>query len=411
VRRFQHSGAGSRSAFLLLGGFFLALSAFLTAAAVSDRAWALHRSSLVFDGHIHAIEREFYHGGDIGQRKPDGQFDLPRARDGGLGAMFFSFYVSEDYYPSRFETKQALRLIDACITQIQANSSTIEIAHNASEIEKIHAAGKIAAVLDIEGSFDLDGDLGVMRDFYRLGLRSMQLSAHNWQSNYADSCCAGTFKNNGLNDRGRAWIHEANRLGMVINVSHASDDAMSQAIDVSSDPVIATHHGLRQVNDIPRNMPDWLLKKLAAKGGVIGFQIGNEFHNRKVFDWVTAHAGKPFWDTKAIHDRAPMTILEIDQIAGRGFPMVGTAAPDDIKLTVDGWVAVVDRAIQMVGEDHVALGTDFDGGPTPPRGMRDVSDLPMITDAMLRRGYSDERIRKFLGGNLLRVFRQITEKR
>jgi membrane dipeptidase len=410
VKTSEPSGAGSRPALFLPPALAALSLLLLTSAAVSDRARALHDSSLVFDGHIHAIEREFYHGGDIGQRKPDGQFDLPRARDGGLGAMFFSFYVSEDYYPGRFETKQALRLIDACITQIQANSSTIEIALNASDIERIHAAKKIAAVLDIEGSFDLDGDLGVMRDFYRLGLRSMQLSAHNWQSNYADSCCAGTFKNNGLNDRGRAWIHEANRLGMVINVSHASDDAMSQAIDISTDPVIATHHGLRQVNDIPRNMPDWLVKKLAAKGGVIGFQIGNEFHNRKVFDWVTAHAGKPFWDTKAIHDRAPLTIFEIDQLAGRGFPMVGTSAPDDIKLTVDGWVAVVDRAIQMVGEDHVALGTDFDGGPTPPRGMRDVSDLPMITDAMLRRGYSDERIRKFLGGNLLRVFRQITEK-
>jgi len=410
VKTSEPSGAGSRPALFLPPALAVLSLLLLTSAAVSDRARALHDSSLVFDGHIHAIEREFYHGGDIGQRKPDGQFDLPRARDGGLGAMFFSFYVSEDYYPGRFETKQALRLIDACITQIQANSSTIEIARNASDIERIHAAKKIAAVLDIEGSFDLDGDLGVMRDFYRLGLRSMQLSAHNWQSNYADSCCAGTFKNNGLNDRGRAWIHEANRLGMVINVSHASDDAMSQAIDISTDPVIATHHGLRQVNDIPRNMPDWLVKKLAAKGGVIGFQIGNEFHNRKVFDWVTAHAGKPFWDTKAIHDRAPLTIFEIDQLAGRGFPMVGTSAPDDIKLTVDGWVAVIDRAIQMVGEDHVALGTDFDGGPTPPRGMRDVSDLPMITDAMLRRGYSDERIRKFLGGNLLRVFRQITEK-
>jgi membrane dipeptidase len=410
VKTSEPSGAGSRPALFLPPALAALSLLLLTSAAVSDRARALHDSSLVFDGHIHAIEREFYHGGDIGQRKPDGQFDLPRARDGGLGAMFFSFYVSEDYYPGRFETKQALRLIDACITQIQANSSTIEIARNASDIERIHAAKKIAAVLDIEGSFDLDGDLGVMRDFYRLGLRSMQLSAHNWQSNYADSCCAGTFKNNGLNDRGRAWIHEANRLGMVINVSHASDDAMSQAIDISTDPVIATHHGLRQVNDIPRNMPDWLVKKLAAKGGVIGFQIGNEFHNRKVFDWVTAHAGKPFWDTKAIHDRAPLTIFEIDQLAGRGFPMVGTSAPDDIKLTVDGWVAVIDRAIQMVGEDHVALGTDFDGGPTPPRGMRDVSDLPMITDAMLRRGYSDERIRKFLGGNLLRVFRQITEK-
>jgi membrane dipeptidase len=388
------------------------LAAALAAAQISDRARALHRSSLVFDGHIHAIEREFYNGGDIGQRKPDGQFDLPRAKEGGIGAMFFSFYVTEDYYPGRFETKQALRLIDACITQIQANSKSIEIAHNATEIERIHASGKMAAVLDIEGSFDLDGDLAVMRDFYRLGLRSMQLSAHNWQSNYADSCCAGAFKWKGLNDRGRAWVHEANRLGMVINVSHASDDAISQAIDASSDPVVATHHGLRQVNDIPRNMPDWLLKKLAAKGGVIGFQIGNEFHNRKVFDWVTQHAGKPFWDTKAIQNRTgPQTIFDIDRIAGRGFPMAGSNAPEELKLTIDGWVAVVDRAIQLVGEDHVALGTDFDGGPTPPRDMHDVSDLPMITGAMLRRGYSEERIRKFLGVNLLRVFRRITEKR
>jgi membrane dipeptidase len=142
----------------------------------------------------------------------------------------------------------------------------------------------------------------------------------------------------------------------------------------------------------------------------MGFQIGNEFHNRKVFDWVTEHAGKPFWDTKAIHDRAPMTIFEIDKLVAHGFPMAGATVPDEIKLTVDGWVDVVDKAIQMVGEDHVALGTDFDGGPTPPRGMRDVSDLPLITDAMVRRGYSDERIRKFLGGNLLRVFRRITEK-
>jgi membrane dipeptidase len=386
------------------------LASLCLGAAVSDRARSLHQKALVFDAHIHAIEREFYHGGDIGERKPDGQFDLPRAREGGVGAMFFSFYVTEDYYPGRFETKQALRLIDACIRQIRDNSSTIEIAHNATEIERIHEAGKIAAVLDIEGSFDLDGDLGVMRNFYRLGLRSMQLSAHNWQSNYADSCCAPA-QWHGLNDRGRAWIREANRLGMVINVSHASDDAISQAIDLSTDPLIATHHGLREFNDIPRNMPDWLLKKLASKGGVIGFQIGNEFHNRKLFEWRTQNAGKPFWDTNSIANRkTPLTIFDIDQIAGRQFPMAGYNVPEELKFSVADWVAVVDRAIQLVGEDHVALGTDFDGGPTLPKDMRDVRDLPMITDAMLQRGYSEERIRKFLGGNILRVFRQITAK-
>jgi membrane dipeptidase len=159
-------------------------------------------------------------------------------------------------------------------------------------------------------------------------------------------------------------------------------------------------------------MPDALLRKLAAKGGVIGFQLGNEFHNRKAFEWGVAHAGKAFWDTSAILRRGTQTpIYELDKIVGPVFPMVPADIPQDIRLTVDEWVGVVDRAVQMVGEDHVALGSDFDGGPPLPRGMRDIRDLPMITDAMLRRGYSEERIRKFLGGNLLGVFRQITEKR
>jgi membrane dipeptidase len=379
--------------------------------AVSERARALHSGALVFDGHIHAVDREFYHGGDIGQRKPDGQFDLPRAKEGGLGALFFSIFVTEDYYPGRLETKQALRMLDCAIEQIGRNSQSIEIARTAGDIERIHRSGRIAAVLDIEGSFDLDGDPAVIRQMYRLGMRSVQLSAHNWTSNYADSCCSAS-KWHGLNDRGREAIREMNRLGMVIDVSHASDEAISAAIDASAVPVVATHHGLRAVNDIPRNMPDALLRKLAAKGGVIGFQIGNEFHNRKAFEWGAAHAGKAFWDTSAILKRDTQTpIYELDKIVGPMFPMAPADIPQDIRLTVDEWVGVVDRAVQMVGEDHVALGSDFDGGPPLPRGMRDIRDLPMITDAMLRRGYSEERIRKFLGGNLLRVFGQITENR
>jgi len=378
--------------------------------AVSERARAVHASALVFDGHVHAVDREFYHGGDIGERKPDGQFDLPRAREGGLGALFFSIFVTEDYYPARYETKQALRMLDCALEQIAHNRQTIEVARNASDIERIRQSGRIAAVLDIEGSFDLDGDPAVLREMYRLGMRSVQLSAHNWTSNYADSCCSPP-KWHGLNDRGREFVREMNRLGMVINVSHASDEAISQAVDISSDPVIATHHGLRAVNDIPRNMPDWLVKKIVAKGGVIGFQLGNDFHNRKAFDWRTAHAGKPFWDTTGILARGTkLSIAELDRLVAPQFPMLPGDLPDDIRMTVDDWVAVVDRAIGLAGEDHVSLGSDFDGGPPLPRGMRDVRDLPLITDAMLRRGYSQERIHKFLGGNLLRVFRQITER-
>jgi membrane dipeptidase len=361
-----------------------------------------------FDAHVHVINRQFYHGGNIGNRLPDGQFDLPRARKGGVNALFFSLFVTEEYYPQHYETKQALRLVDLALRQLKQNRETIELARNGRDVDRIVGSGKMAAVLDLEGSLDRDGDLAVLRRFYEMGLRSYQLSAHNAQNGYADSCCSPP-RWHGLNGRGRALIAEMNRLGMVINVSHASDEAISQAIDASADPVIATHHGLREFNDIPRNIPDWLLKKLAAKGGLIGFQIGNEFHNRKVFDWRTQHAGKPFWDTARVNS-SDLSIEEIDKLVAPQFPMLGSNAPDDLKFTVDQWLQVTDRAIQLVGEDHVILGTDFDGGPTLPLPMRDISDTPLIIEAMRRRGYSEERIRKVMGGNLLRVFHKITDR-
>ncbi|HYO83637.1 MAG TPA: membrane dipeptidase, partial [Bryobacteraceae bacterium] len=305
-----------------------------------------------------------------------------------------------------------LKLLDAAVNQIERNRNVIELARSASDIVRINRAGKIAAVLDVEGGFDLDGDLAILRNLYRLGVRSAQLSAHNWANNFAESCCAEP-KFKGLTERGRDVVREMNRLGMVINISHASDQTVRDVLDVSSAPIVATHHGMRALNNIQRNMPDDLMRSIAAKGGVIGFQIGNEFHNVKAFEWRTRHTGKPFWDTTEIAGRKEqMTIEEIDRRVAPQFPMVGMKEmPQDILLTPEEWIAVVERAIDLVGEDHVALGTDFDGGPTPPRGMRDISDLPMLTEAMLRRGWSETRMRKFMGGNLLRVFREITETR
>jgi membrane dipeptidase len=371
---------------------------------------SLHRDAFVFDAHVHVINRQFHDGSDIGKPLKGGQVDLPRARAGGVDAMFFSLYVPEEYYPPRLETKHALRLIDLAHSQIRDNPTQIELALNGADIDRIHKSGKIAALLDLEGGFDLDGDLGVLRMLYRLGLRSAQLPAHNWANNFADSCCAPP-KWNGLNDRGRAVVAEMNRLGMVINVSHASDATIEQVLDISTDPVIATHHGMRALNDIPRNMPDSLMRKLAAKGGIIGFHIGNEFHNRKMFDWRTARAGKPFWDTNAIGKKeALMDIASIDKLVAPRFPMMGTPAPDELLFSVDDWIGVIERAISIVGQDHVALGSDFDGGPTPPRGIRDISHLPRLTEAMLRRNWPESRIRKFLGGNLRRLVLQVTSR-
>ena len=380
------------------------------APSVSPRALEIHRRAFVFDAHVHALDREFYNGGSMGEQKTDGQWDLVRAREGGEGAFFLSVYVPEEYYPSRFETKQTFRRVDHALRQLEENRNLVELALNADDVERIRAKGKMAAVLDIEGSYDLDGDLGILRDLYSMGLRAAQLSAHNWNQSYSDSCCSAP-KSNGLTAHGRDVIREMNRLGMMINISHSSDETISQVIDVSEGPVIATHHGLRSVNNIPRNMPDALLKKLAAKGGIIGFQIGSEFAYPKEYEWLTAQRGKTFFDTSSVPDRVRgKAIYEVDELVAPQFPMPGARVPDSVMMAVDDWVAVVDKAIQIVGEDHVALGTDFDGGPTLARGMRDVRDLPMITDAMLRRGYTEERIDKFWGGNLLRFFRQVGQQ-
>lgn len=380
------------------------------APTVSEAARRLHDDAFVFDGHVHMINRQLHLGGSIGDRLPDGQVDLPRMKEGGVDAFMMTLYVMEPYYPARYETKQTLRLMNMALDQIERNSALVELARDADDIARINHAGKMAAVLDLEGSFDLDGDLDVLRALHRLGLRVVQLPAHNWGNEYADSCCAPA-RWNGLTDHGRAVVREMNRLGIVINVSHASDATLAQALEVSTDPIVATHHGLRSLNDIPRNMPDDLLKRLAAKGGVIGFHIGNAFHNRAQFDWLTTQAGKPFWDTSEVAgDRTRLSMAEIDRRVAPQFPLVEPRAPDALLMSVDDWVGVVDRAIQLVGEDHVALGSDFDGGPTPAGRIRDVRDLALITDAMIRRGYSQERIRKFLGGNLLRVFRQVTSK-
>lgn len=381
----------------------------LPAPLISPQALAVHRRAFVFDGHVHALDREFYKGGNIGTRKPDGYWDLPRAREGGVGAFFMSVYIPEEYYPGRFETKQACRRIDHALEQLELNRDQVELALNAADIERIRAKGKMAAVLDIEGSYDLDGDLRVMHDMYRLGVRSAQLSAHNWNQHYADACCS-TPQFNGLTSHGHEVVHEMNRLGMVINVSHASAEATLQAIDASSQPIAATHNGMRALVDIPRNMPDDVLKALAAKGGVFGFQIGNEFHSPTEYAYQTAHEKHTFFDTSSVADKVKgKTIYEIDEIVGGQFPRVGPWVPDSVRMTVDEWVGAVDRAIRLVGEDHVAIGTDFDGGPNLPRGMRDTRDLPMITQGMLKRGYSEARIDKFWGQNLLRLFRQVTE--
>jgi membrane dipeptidase len=369
----------------------------------------LHQDAFVMDGHVHMINRQFYLGGDIADSYRDGQVDLPRIRRGGLKAIFFSLFSSEEYYPRRFELKHTLRLMDLALSQLEKNRDAMEIALRASDIERINKAGKIAAVLDLEGGFDLDGDLGVLRNLYRLGLRSAMLVAHNFTNNFADSCCAPA-KWNGINAHGRAVIAEMNRLGMVINVAHGSNETILQAAEASRDPVLFSHGGSRHFVNTPRNLSDEAATRIAAKGGVIGLQFGNSFSNREYFEW--RQKGAPFGDVSGALKRygAFDTITALDQAVAKTYPTEPKMAPEAMRMGIDRLVEVIDYWIHLVGEDHVSLGSDFDGGPEPPRGMRDIGDYGQITDGMLRKGYSEQRIRKVLGLNLLGLFRRVTEK-
>jgi membrane dipeptidase len=385
---------------------FLLLSVTATLAAQNT---GLHRDAFVMDGHVHIINRQFYLGGDIGERYRDGQVDLPRIRAGGIDAFLFSLFSSEQYYPRRWELKHTLRLMDLALRQIEKNRDTIELALRASDIERINRSGKIAAVLDLEGGFDLDGDVAVLRSLYRLGLRSAMLPAHNHTNEFADSCCAPA-KWKGINEKGRAVIREMNRLGMMINVAHGSEETILQAVEASADPVIFSHGGSRHFVDTTRSISDNAARRIASKGGVVGLHFGNSFHNRAYYDW--RQKGRPFGDVSGMLTRYGSfeTIEALDAAVAKNYPSKPAPVPDNLRMGIEQFIAVLNHWIAIAGEDHVALGCDFDGGPEPPRGMTDIAGYPQVTEAMRAAGYSEQRIRKVLGLNLLRVFRAVTEK-
>lgn len=361
----------------------------------------------VMDGHIHVMSRQLLQGLDIGQRYIDGSVDLPRMIEGGLNAVFFSVYTPEPYYPGRHEIKNTFRVVELALDQIEKNSRVIELALNARDIEKISKKGKIAAFLDVEGGFDLDGDLGLLRALYRLGVRSLQLTAHNESNAFIDSCY-GKRLWGGINDHGRNIIREMNRLGMLINVAHASDEAILQTAAASDHPVIYSHGGFRGVVDNQRCISDSSAKAVAAKGGVIGIQFGSSFNNPEYAAWIKSQ--NPVEKPKVLQVSHDSTIEDIDKQVATGLPFVFKGViPDKYWMGVSQLAKVVDYGVRLLGEDHVALGSDFDGGPQLPREIKDVSDYPEILKALQDLGYTDQRIRKICGLNWLRVIRKVTE--
>jgi len=373
----------------------------------------LHRNAFVMDGHIHVMTRELLMKTDIGQRYPDGTVDLPRAKEGGVDAMFFSVYTPEHYYPGRFETKNTFRVVNLALDQIEMNSQVIELALTASDIESINKKGKIAAFLDLEGGFDLNGDINLLLALYRLGVRSLQLTAHNTSTGFIDACSDISYWG-GINDQGKKIIAEMNRLGMIINTAHASNEAIIQTAEASKHPVIYSHGGFYNIVNHPRCITDDAAKALASKGGVIGIQFGSLFNNPKYFAWKkppvsTIIVPKGTTPQSLVPQSATQTIEDADRQLAQEVPLNfrGTI-PDEYWMHTDQLAKVIDYGVKLVGEDFIALGSDFDGGPELPREIKDISDYPQMTIAMQKLGYSDQRIKKILGLNWLRVIREVT---
>ena len=392
----------------IVGVAAAAVPIFLFAQSVSDvqvsaRAKRLHDRAIVVDTHDDTPQRLLFDKTfNIGMRNKDGHVDIPRMREGGLDALFFSIWV-----PSQITgppaVKRALDLIDSVREAVRTHPNDLMLANTAADIRRAAAEHKIAALMGMEGGHIIDDDLAVLRVYAALGVRYLTLT-HFLNNNWADS---STDKpaHNGLTAFGKDVVRELNRIGVIVDVSHVSDKTFYDLLEVTKAPVIASHSSSRAISNHPRNMTDDMMRALAKNGGVVMINyaaafLSEEFRvasEKKSGNIVAAMSAM----SKKCGGNEACTIMENERIEHEA--MMKGALP---KAMWDKIVEHIDHAVKVAGVDHVGLGSDFDGA-TMPIGMEDVSKLPRITDALLKKGYSEPDIEKILGGNILRVMEQV----
>jgi membrane dipeptidase len=365
---------------------------------IADRAHKLHFSSIVLDTHDDTTQRFFTKTFDIGKRNPDGHVDIPRMREGGMNAIFFSIWIDGRIMgPPAVE--KALDQIDAVHENVIKNSKDMVFCRTAEEVRRAHADGKIAALMGVEGGHMIGDDIRVLRMFGDLGVRYMTLT-HFYNDEWADS---STDKpaHNGLTDFGKEIVREMNRQGIMVDISHVSDKTFYDALEVSKAPLIASHSSCRALCNHVRDMSDDMIKALAAKGGVIQINYEKSFIDQAYKDAQDKLSG----GVVQLIDQLKKECGDDGECTERRMAEREKQAVAEGKLPHVSWERIIDHidhAVKLVGADHVGLGSDFDGA-TMPEGMDDCSHLPQITEALMRKGYSDTDIRKILGENLLRV--------
>jgi len=360
----------------------------------------LHDEALVWDCHNDLAHRVLYEGLDIADRLPAGHVDLPRMREGGVDVQTVSLYISNYTYPGH-SAWQTRALLKAMQDVIAAHPDQVELARTGSDVERITASGRIAMPIMIEGGHAIEDSLEILREFYEGGVSCMTLT-HNLSHGWADS--AGDIARwHGLNDLGREVVAEMNRLGMVIDVSHVSDETFFDVLEVTQDPVICSHSACRALNPHRRNITDEMLRALAENDGVMACVFELNF--------LSAEYARATRELRAIHKPwfkrvPPPEDMEL-RIALEHLQQ-GIAWPLENKPTIETLLDHIDHAVEIAGVDHVGLGADMYPRTPSLVGIRGVQDYPNITLGLKRRGYSDEDIRKILGGNLLRIWKAVT---
>jgi membrane dipeptidase len=396
-----------RRAFALLCvGFCLGLAALLvrstSADDIAERAHKLHFSSIVLDTHDDTTQRFFSKNYDLGQRNPDGHVDIPRMREGGMNGIFFSIWI-DGRIMGPPAVQKALDQIDAVHQNVQKYSKDLVFCRTAEDVRRARAQGKIVALIGVEGGHMIGNDIRILRMFGDLGVRYMTLS-HFYNDEWADSSTDKPV-HNGLTDFGKDIVREMNRQGIMVDISHVSDKTFYDALEVSKAPLIASHSSCRAISNHPRNMTDQMIKDLAAKGGVIQINYEKSFIDQAYKDASDKLSG----GVVAQFDQLKKACGDDQECFGRKMAEQEKQATAEGKLPHVSWERIIehiDHAVKLVGADHVGLGSDFDGA-TMPDGLEDCSKLPKITEALLRKGYSEDDIRKILGGNTLRVMEQV----
>ncbi|MEO1087207.1 MAG: dipeptidase [Acidobacteriota bacterium] len=369
------------------------------------RAQAMAQEMLIVDTHIDVPYRLQENDADISVRLDSGDFDAVRAKEGGLNAPFMSIYVPADYQDTGGAKEFADGLIDM-VTGFETKwPELFAVARTPDDLLAHKAAGKISLPLGMENGAPIEGDLANLQHFFDRGIRYITLT-HGRNNHISDSSYEPPDNRqwNGLSPFGRELVTEMNRLGVMVDVSHVSDAAFEQAIEVSAAPMIATHSSCRHFTPgFERNMSDDMIRALAENGGVIHINFGSSF----LTEAANQHT-RGRW--AAVRAFAEENGLERDDEQVEAFGEQWLADNPYPYATLDDVVAHIDHVVQLVGVDHVGLGSDYDGvGDSLPTGLKDVSDFPNLIAALLEKGYSEADIEKILSGNLMRVWRRVDE--